>query len=224
MEAVVPVILQHHERYDGQGYPAGLLGDDSSLLAQVLAVADAYEAMTSARPHRPALAARAGGRRAAPQQRHASSPRASSRRSSAPPPRESSPSPLSPPRSIPPSPASWPADRTIAPRAARGLRLLPPKGGDSLMDPVGLIIYLLVALLAGLIAERLVGASLPGGLIGTILAALLGVVLMVNVLHYAVPGDVLVGGIPLITAILGAALVLVLWIVLARGLRPIRRV
>jgi uncharacterized membrane protein YeaQ/YmgE (transglycosylase-associated protein family) len=92
------------------------------------------------------------------------------------------------------------------------------------MDPVGLIIYLLVALLAGLIAERLVGASLPGGLIGTILAALLGVVLMVNVLHYAVPGDVQVGGIPLITAILGAALVLVLWIVLARGLRPIRRV
>ena len=29
MEAVVPVILQHHERYDGQGYPDGLLGDDS---------------------------------------------------------------------------------------------------------------------------------------------------------------------------------------------------
>lgn len=55
MEAVVPVILQHHERYDGQGYPAGLLGDDSSTLAQVLAVADAYEAMTSARPHRGAL-------------------------------------------------------------------------------------------------------------------------------------------------------------------------
>jgi hypothetical protein len=55
MEAVVPVILQHHERYDGQGYPAGLLGDDASVLAQVLAVADAYEAMTSARPHRPAM-------------------------------------------------------------------------------------------------------------------------------------------------------------------------
>src|SRR5947208_656989 len=55
MEAVAPVILRHHERYDGQGYPAGLLGDDAGLLAQVLAVADAYEAMTSARPHRPAL-------------------------------------------------------------------------------------------------------------------------------------------------------------------------
>jgi GAF domain-containing protein len=55
LEAVAPVILQHHERYDGQGYPAGLLGDDTSPLAQVLAVADAYEAMTSARPHRAAL-------------------------------------------------------------------------------------------------------------------------------------------------------------------------
>jgi uncharacterized membrane protein YeaQ/YmgE (transglycosylase-associated protein family) len=92
------------------------------------------------------------------------------------------------------------------------------------MDPVGLIVYLLVALLAGIIAERLVGAALPGGLIGTILAALLGIALMLNVLHFAVPGDVQVGGVPLITAILGAALVLVLWIVLVRGLRPLRRV
>ncbi|HEY3078332.1 MAG TPA: hypothetical protein VGM69_00345 [Chloroflexota bacterium] len=92
------------------------------------------------------------------------------------------------------------------------------------MDPVGLIVYLLVALLAGIIAERLVGAALPGGLIGTILTALLGIALMLNVLHFAVPGDVQVGGVPLITAILGAALVLVLWIVLVRGLRPLRRV
>jgi len=92
------------------------------------------------------------------------------------------------------------------------------------MDPVGLIVYLLVALLAGIIAERLVGAALPGGLIGTILAALLGIALMLNVLHFAVPGDVQVGGVPLITAILGAALVLVLWIVLVRGLGPLRRV
>ena len=91
------------------------------------------------------------------------------------------------------------------------------------MDIIGLLVYLLVALLAGIIAERLVGASLPGGLIGTILAALLGIALMVNVLGFAVPGDVSLGGVPLITAILGAALVLVIWIVLARALRPLRR-
>jgi uncharacterized membrane protein YeaQ/YmgE (transglycosylase-associated protein family) len=92
------------------------------------------------------------------------------------------------------------------------------------MDAMGLIVYLLVALLAGLLAERLVGASLPGGLLGTILAALLGIALMVNVLRFAFPGDIQLGGVPLITAILGAALVLVLWIVIARGLRPVRRI
>src|SRR4026207_165024 len=46
METVIPVILQHHERYDGLGYPEGLLGNDTHALAQILAVADAYEAMT----------------------------------------------------------------------------------------------------------------------------------------------------------------------------------
>jgi GAF domain-containing protein len=55
LEAVLPVIAQHHERYDGQGYPEGRRGQDTHPLAQVLAVADAYEAMTSPRPHRPAL-------------------------------------------------------------------------------------------------------------------------------------------------------------------------
>jgi uncharacterized membrane protein YeaQ/YmgE (transglycosylase-associated protein family) len=92
------------------------------------------------------------------------------------------------------------------------------------MDAMGLIVYLLVALLAGLLAERLVGASLPGGLLGTILAALLGIMLMVNVLGFAVPGDISLGGVPLLTAILGAALILVLWIVIARGLRSARRI
>jgi hypothetical protein len=55
MESVAQVILQHHERYDGQGYPGGLLGDEIQVMSQVLAVSDAYEALTSRRPHRPAL-------------------------------------------------------------------------------------------------------------------------------------------------------------------------
>ena len=90
------------------------------------------------------------------------------------------------------------------------------------MDLVGLIVYLLVALIVGLIAERLVGASLPGGYIGAVLAALVGIWLMINALHFTVPGDVNIGGIPIITAILGAALVLVIWVMVARGL-PARR-
>lgn len=49
------IILQHHERLDGSGYPAGLKGDEISLAAQIVSVADVVEAMTSHRPYRPAL-------------------------------------------------------------------------------------------------------------------------------------------------------------------------
>jgi len=45
-------VLYHHERYDGSGYPAGLKGDNIPLDARILAVADAYDAMTSSRPYR----------------------------------------------------------------------------------------------------------------------------------------------------------------------------
>jgi diguanylate cyclase (GGDEF)-like protein/putative nucleotidyltransferase with HDIG domain len=48
-------IHAHHERPDGRGYPEGLAADDVPLEAGILAVADAYEAMTSDRPYRPAL-------------------------------------------------------------------------------------------------------------------------------------------------------------------------
>jgi HD-GYP domain-containing protein (c-di-GMP phosphodiesterase class II) len=52
-------ILAHHERPDGQGYPAGLTGTEIPLEARILAVADAYEAMTSERVYRPAMSAEA---------------------------------------------------------------------------------------------------------------------------------------------------------------------
>jgi putative two-component system response regulator len=52
---VAEVILQHHERLDGSGYPRGLSGDDILLEARVLAVADVVEAMSSHRPYRAAL-------------------------------------------------------------------------------------------------------------------------------------------------------------------------
>jgi len=50
-----PVILHHHERYDGRGYPDGLRGNDIPLLARILSVADAFDAMTSERPYRRSL-------------------------------------------------------------------------------------------------------------------------------------------------------------------------
>ncbi len=52
---VVPIIYAHHEKLDGTGYPRGLSAEDVCVEARVLAVADAYDAMTSERPYRPAL-------------------------------------------------------------------------------------------------------------------------------------------------------------------------
>lgn len=52
---VAMIILQHHERMDGSGYPSGLLGEHILQEARILAVADIVEAMSSHRPYRPAL-------------------------------------------------------------------------------------------------------------------------------------------------------------------------
>jgi putative nucleotidyltransferase with HDIG domain len=55
--SIGPVVRHHHERYDGGGYPAGLRGEEIPILARVLAVADAYEAMIADRPYRKSLTA-----------------------------------------------------------------------------------------------------------------------------------------------------------------------
>jgi putative nucleotidyltransferase with HDIG domain len=55
---ILPMVLQHHERFDGGGYPAGLAGSGIALDARVLAVADVYDAITSDRPYRRGLPAR----------------------------------------------------------------------------------------------------------------------------------------------------------------------
>jgi len=51
----IPYVLYHHERWDGAGYPSGKAGEEIPLEARVLAVADAFDAMTSDRPYRRAL-------------------------------------------------------------------------------------------------------------------------------------------------------------------------
>jgi putative nucleotidyltransferase with HDIG domain len=48
----IPIVRSHHERWDGKGYPDGLAGEDISHLARIVAVADAFDAMTSDRPYR----------------------------------------------------------------------------------------------------------------------------------------------------------------------------
>jgi hypothetical protein len=52
----VDAILHHHERIDGRGYPSGLAGDDIPLFARVIAVADAFDSLTTSRSHRDAHA------------------------------------------------------------------------------------------------------------------------------------------------------------------------
>jgi HD-GYP domain-containing protein (c-di-GMP phosphodiesterase class II) len=52
---VAEMVLQHHERLDGSGYPQGLRGEEILLEARILAVADVVEAMSSHRPYRAAL-------------------------------------------------------------------------------------------------------------------------------------------------------------------------
>jgi putative two-component system response regulator len=52
MRSVLPAIRSHHERWDGNGYPDMLRGDDIPLMARILAILDSYDAMASIRPYR----------------------------------------------------------------------------------------------------------------------------------------------------------------------------
>jgi putative two-component system response regulator len=56
LKPVLPSILYHHEKFDGSGYPKGLKGEDIPIHARVIGVADYYDALTSERPYRRALA------------------------------------------------------------------------------------------------------------------------------------------------------------------------
>ncbi|HEV8468854.1 MAG TPA: HD domain-containing phosphohydrolase [Candidatus Limnocylindria bacterium] len=55
LDRIRPIVLAHHENFDGTGYPAGLKGSEIPLAAQIISVADSYDAMTSERPYRIAL-------------------------------------------------------------------------------------------------------------------------------------------------------------------------
>src|SRR4029079_8508435 len=57
LASVRAIVRHHHERLDGSGYPDGLRGDEIPLLAQIVGIVDAYDAMTTTRPYRHALPA-----------------------------------------------------------------------------------------------------------------------------------------------------------------------
>ncbi len=52
LDKVLPIVLHHHEAWNGKGYPHGLTGQESPLLARIVAVADSYDAMSGDRPYR----------------------------------------------------------------------------------------------------------------------------------------------------------------------------
>ncbi|WNR44950.1 HD domain-containing phosphohydrolase [Paenibacillus roseipurpureus] len=58
MAPLLPGVRSHHERYDGRGYPDGLKGEDIPVFGRIIAVADAFDAMTSDRPYRKGMPAR----------------------------------------------------------------------------------------------------------------------------------------------------------------------
>lgn len=55
MNIVAPIVRYHHERWDGNGYPDGLIGDDIPYLARVFQIVDSYDAMANERPYKPAF-------------------------------------------------------------------------------------------------------------------------------------------------------------------------
>jgi putative nucleotidyltransferase with HDIG domain len=62
MKSHMYLIRNHHERWDGRGYPDNLAGDDIPLGAQIVSIADAYDAMTSSRPYRKGLPSKQAAR------------------------------------------------------------------------------------------------------------------------------------------------------------------
>ena len=76
LKDAVPIILHHHERYAGHGYPYGLRGNEIPLGARIVAIADAYDAMIHDRPYKRGDEPRRGDRRAAAPRRDAVRPRA----------------------------------------------------------------------------------------------------------------------------------------------------
>ena len=80
---VAEIILAHHERIDGNGYPSGLVGEQIPLAARIIAVADTYDVMTARDSYREPVTSARGGRGASQRRRTRSSTRASSRPSSA---------------------------------------------------------------------------------------------------------------------------------------------
>ncbi len=85
------------------------------------------------------------------------------------------------------------------------------------MNLENLIVLVLVAAVCGFVAERMTQGRLPFGLVGAIFGALIGSWILVEMFRWQIPGDMTAGGVPILTAILGAAAIIFLLSVVSRS-------
>src|SRR2546430_17592277 len=76
------------------------------------------------------------------------------------------------------------------------------------MNLENLVVLVLIAAVCGFVAERMTQGRLPYGVVGAIFGALLGSWLLVEMFRWKIPGDMTAGGVPVLTAVLGAAAVI----------------
>ncbi len=85
------------------------------------------------------------------------------------------------------------------------------------MNLENLIVLVLIAAVCGFVAERMTQGRLPYGLVGAIFGALIGSWLLVEMFRWQIPGDMTAGGVPILTAILGAAAIIFILSVASRS-------
>ena len=85
------------------------------------------------------------------------------------------------------------------------------------MNLENLVVLVLIAVVCGFVAERMTQGRLPYGLVGGIFGALLGSWLLVEMFRWKIPGDMTAGGVPVLTAILGAAAIIFVLTVASRS-------
>jgi uncharacterized membrane protein YeaQ/YmgE (transglycosylase-associated protein family) len=85
------------------------------------------------------------------------------------------------------------------------------------MNLENLVVLVLIAAVCGFSAERMTQGRLPYGLVGAILGALIGAWVLVEMFRWKIPGDMTAGGVPVLTAILGAAAIIFVLSVVSRS-------
>ena len=85
------------------------------------------------------------------------------------------------------------------------------------MNLENLVVLVLIAAVCGFVAERITQGRTPYGLVGAIFGALLGSWLLVEMFRWKIPGEMTAGGVPVLTAILGAAAIIFVMTVASRS-------